>query len=140
MMAAGSVHVAMTYFFRSGRADFHYFDLKIQVYAGQRMVGVDGDLFQPDIGHGNNHSVVGMKLHAFFNLLIAECGTRHLLDEPFIADTIPFLRGDLQFEFGAFFLSLQSFFHARDKISFAVKIVKGVTAGAAVEHCSAIVG
>lgn len=140
MSAARSVNVTVADFFFGSLANFQHFHIKIEIHPGEGMIGIDRHLLEPDIGYGNHHTIVGVKLHTLFHFLIAKRGTRHLLDEPLVANTVTFFRTYLQFEFVSFFLAFQSFFHTGNQVAFAMEVVERVAAGAAIQYISAIVG
>ena len=122
-MSAGTVHVAVGNLFRGSLAYIHDFHIKIEVDAGQGVVGVYGYLLQPYVGDGYYHAVVGVKLHSLLHFLVAKRRAGYFLDEGLIADTVAFFRADFQFQFHAFLLAFEAFLHSGDQIAFAVEVV-----------------
>ena len=122
VMTTCAMHMAVGDLLVGGIANFDHFHVEIQGYTRQRMVSIDRDGFQSDIGDGNYAALVGGETHAGLHILVAESGSGYFLDEVLIFLAISLVRIDLYVELFTLRLSFETLFHSRNKVPGSVEI------------------
>ncbi len=140
MMPSGAVHVAVSDFVFRCTPDIQNLYLEVEFDAGQRVIGIHGDLIKTNVGNGNDFAAVGLKLHANLDFLIAKSVAGDFLYHFVAFDSIAFFRRYLQVQLGPFGLSFQPLLHSGDEVADTMDIVERVPAIAGVEDVAFIVG
>ena len=71
VIAAVTVHMAVRQFISGRGSNINNFNVKIQYFASQRMIAVDGNIIAIDFRNSNHAGTeidIGVKLHAHLNI------------------------------------------------------------------------
>ncbi len=118
------VHVTVREFIVGGVADFYYVNSKVQRLAGQFVIGIDSDRVGTNFFHRHDHAIIGLKLHTNFNGRTAKCRFGYLMHVIGIPNAVAFFGRNDQVELITRLPAFQPFFHTRNQVVLAVKVIE----------------
>ena len=143
MVSSGTVDVTVVQLFGGGVAHCEHFDGKVQSFAGERVVGVQGDAFAIDGDHGDDlvpFVVLSFELHADFDLdVVVELVAGYGLDPIVIPFSIALVGRHIDFDFVALAAAFERSLEPRYELAGAVDIGQGIALFRAVDKLALVV-
>jgi len=102
MMATRTMYVSVGNFFGRSITHLHHFHIKMKTLVGQRMVTVNRYGIGAYLRDRNDLTLIGFKLHPYFNLLSTERIAGHFADQLRVAPSVAFFGLHIQVQFIAF--------------------------------------
>jgi hypothetical protein len=144
VVTIGAVGVAVAYFFGGSIAHGAYFHVEVEVFSGEGVVAVEGNLAVRYFHYLEDRRVIAgaaAKTIAYFKVDIrGKLGASYLYGKVFALFAVRVFRGNFYDLLIAYFGAEELAFEAGDDIARAFKVAQGLAAAGAVEYGSAVIG
>lgn len=137
MMPAGTVDMSMGHFLGRGIANFANSDVEVEIFARERMIGVERDFITFNLGDCHDLRTarpIALQLHADFQIPYS-VDSRAGNDNDFVGilEAVGFFRRHIDLELVANGPALKSLFQAGDDLPAAVNVTERPTAFGSVD-------